>query len=768
MSFFEFPHTRTYDTDLGWLIKAVNEMSVTLKQFVSLNTIKYANPIQWNITTQYESNTVVIDPLTGTAYLSVQPVPSGVNITNTDYWTVIFDLGSFVVRAAKNFTGKFEEETTLTATFPSSVNDWLIWGDVLYRVISPIIAGDQYVIGSNIVHFTVEDVMGHIQDLTTTDKSNLVAAINELVQGLINEAARVDGITGDLVNLNTSDKSNLVAAINENFNEITNILLTLTTKIYFVNTVADLISFDGAIGDLVDTKGYYAINDGGAAQYNISDTAQAPSISLTNGLYANLITDDIYNADQLGFKHFANEADALLDGGADNLLLWQTLICDGSTTYHSKIKFGAGVYPFSAAIYIPTAMSDYESYNIGGIGGESELYFPTTKGFIPIPTAAYTRAIFHDMMIHASLECIDFYNDADADSADYIQHSYFKNLYVNSDTKDGIYAYPYVYTRHGLTDVQQFHNMFEQIYCKAPNGAGISGFNYLDTTFTDIGDNLGKCLYLMRNCSGIFQYCNSAFHEPDWFVYWDNPPAPVDVKFTIRECNIEGYMEGIFYCAGQNIFHTHVCFEYVSFIAIAKVGGVNYVRTHHPIHLGNFIYNLTFKRVTMDSNDGTAMTDLFPNMDCLLTVWNEYDYLFNSYGDTGFIYNRETSVKVPANMLTNSMRSTWRTNTYTRLASASAYLPANATLTMASMGNIVQIYGEIQVTANVPGNTPLFKITHHKPLSWVGMFGLFASNGDEIRLEINSSGEIMPSTSLPTGFYKVNFMYLSQGYNSYS
>lgn len=31
MSFFEFPHTRTYDSDLGWLIKTVNSYDETLK-----------------------------------------------------------------------------------------------------------------------------------------------------------------------------------------------------------------------------------------------------------------------------------------------------------------------------------------------------------------------------------------------------------------------------------------------------------------------------------------------------------------------------------------------------------------------------------------------------------------------------------------------------------------------------------------------------------------------------------------------------------------
>ena len=30
MSYFEFPHTRTYDSDLGWLIKTVKEMAAII------------------------------------------------------------------------------------------------------------------------------------------------------------------------------------------------------------------------------------------------------------------------------------------------------------------------------------------------------------------------------------------------------------------------------------------------------------------------------------------------------------------------------------------------------------------------------------------------------------------------------------------------------------------------------------------------------------------------------------------------------------------
>ena len=187
----KYPYTDFHELNADWLIKTLIEMINQVENFVSLNAIKYADPIQWNITSQYEKNTVVIDPLTGTAYISVQPVPSGVALTRTEYWTVVFDLGSFVTRAAKNFTNRYEADTTLTATFASSQGDWLVWGDVLYEALTPINIGDQYVIDSNIKHFTMEEVVnvivssiGDLNDLTTTDKSSVVNAIIEVVTNL--------------------------------------------------------------------------------------------------------------------------------------------------------------------------------------------------------------------------------------------------------------------------------------------------------------------------------------------------------------------------------------------------------------------------------------------------------------------------------------------------------------------------------------------------------------------------------------------------------
>lgn len=245
--FNQYPYINLNDLNLDYILNAIKEMRYEVTNFVSINAIKYADPIQWNITSQYEKNTIVIDPQTGTAYISVAPVPAGVALTRPEYWTVVFDLGSFVTRAAKNFTTRYEQDTTLTATFPTAQGDWLVWGDTLYVANVNITAGDSYVIDGNIRRITVEEVkntimqliaenydtivamIGNLDNLTTTDKDNVVAAINELVSGLSDEVqARqdaddalqddIDTINtniGDLNNLSTSDKSSVVNAINE-------------------------------------------------------------------------------------------------------------------------------------------------------------------------------------------------------------------------------------------------------------------------------------------------------------------------------------------------------------------------------------------------------------------------------------------------------------------------------------------------------------------------------------------------------------------------
>ncbi len=155
--FPKYPYLDLSDRNLDMLTRAIREMENEVKNFVSLNAVKYANPIQWSINRQYEKNTIVIDPLTGTAFISVQPVPNGVSLTRTQYWTPVFDLSQFVTKAASNFANSYERDITTTATMPTGAGDWVVWDSTLYVALTSIHAGDTYVVNGNIKRMTVED-----------------------------------------------------------------------------------------------------------------------------------------------------------------------------------------------------------------------------------------------------------------------------------------------------------------------------------------------------------------------------------------------------------------------------------------------------------------------------------------------------------------------------------------------------------------------------------------------------------------------------------
>ena len=151
------PYTNFHDLNLDWIIEVLNEFNTKLTNFVSLATIKYADPIQWDITSQYEANTVVVDS-NGNAYLSVQPVPSGVSLDRPEFWTKI---GNFdeLWADVKNAITPNDEGHSPTATAAREVND-LVWvNGALVRVSRTMIAGDAYVPGSNCVSSSTNEVL---------------------------------------------------------------------------------------------------------------------------------------------------------------------------------------------------------------------------------------------------------------------------------------------------------------------------------------------------------------------------------------------------------------------------------------------------------------------------------------------------------------------------------------------------------------------------------------------------------------------------------
>ena len=146
-----------YQYNLGWLIKELMSFKQDLATAIDLKTIKYADPIQWDITTQYPANTVVVDPKSGTAYMSKAPVPAGVELTNTKYWVVVFNYQDIYNKIMDGVA--FNDKDKDYATKDLVVNDLVWYAGNLYRVTRAIPTGSKYIPGGNLIATTIESLL---------------------------------------------------------------------------------------------------------------------------------------------------------------------------------------------------------------------------------------------------------------------------------------------------------------------------------------------------------------------------------------------------------------------------------------------------------------------------------------------------------------------------------------------------------------------------------------------------------------------------------
>lgn len=162
MAYFEhFPYTNFHDINLDRMIDLMEQFRTELADFVNLNTVKYADPFDWNITTQYPANTIVMDPSTGVAYISVRPVPAGAPITDTSYWTPVFDLTALFEGIKDSIAAVVEQSTSATVSSPAGTLIWV--GNTLYEAQVAITAGDTYRPGGNVEHVTIEELLNRLK-----------------------------------------------------------------------------------------------------------------------------------------------------------------------------------------------------------------------------------------------------------------------------------------------------------------------------------------------------------------------------------------------------------------------------------------------------------------------------------------------------------------------------------------------------------------------------------------------------------------------------
>ena len=180
-----------YQYNLGWLIKELMSFKQDLATAIDLKTIKYADPIQWDITTQYPANTVVVDPKSGTAYMSKVPVPAGVELTNTKYWVVVFNYQDIYNKIMDGVA--FNDKDKDYATKDLVVNDLVWYAGNLYRVTRAIPTGSKYIPGANLIATTIESLLARYygRDRTAQVSNDTINVSGDytLIAGDITETA---------------------------------------------------------------------------------------------------------------------------------------------------------------------------------------------------------------------------------------------------------------------------------------------------------------------------------------------------------------------------------------------------------------------------------------------------------------------------------------------------------------------------------------------------------------------------------------------------
>lgn len=221
MAFYDkFPYTNFQELNLDEIIKALKQMESDMKDFINNNVIKYADPIQWDITKQYEANTVVTDH-NGNAYISSQPVPSGVALGNETYWSKIGNFDELFSKVKQAIT-PYDEGIGTTATAAHAVGD-LVWqDDILIVVTRAMNAGDTYVIGSNCE----------------------VSSVNEELKKLVNNVTQmvttaINGIQSDMTTLETNINNDMSELDSSLRSFVTNTTSSLTQRIQNVENTID-------------------------------------------------------------------------------------------------------------------------------------------------------------------------------------------------------------------------------------------------------------------------------------------------------------------------------------------------------------------------------------------------------------------------------------------------------------------------------------------------------------------------------------------------
>lgn len=81
-----YPGTDLHEIDLGYILTKVQDLDDKIRILYENGTVKFADPVEWNILTNYTAGTIVKEPVTSAFYIAKDNVPSGIQLFNEEYW----------------------------------------------------------------------------------------------------------------------------------------------------------------------------------------------------------------------------------------------------------------------------------------------------------------------------------------------------------------------------------------------------------------------------------------------------------------------------------------------------------------------------------------------------------------------------------------------------------------------------------------------------------------------------------------------------------
>lgn len=148
MGFFEkYPNTDFHELNLDWLIAKMKELQTQFDEFKVVNNITFSG--QWDITKQYPAWTIVSDNNIG--YVSIQPVPVGVVLNNSDYWVEVIDYTAQIAGLQQRVVDiENDLENNVHPDIQSNANDITTLNNVKeYFAGDVVVIGDSYLQGYN-------------------------------------------------------------------------------------------------------------------------------------------------------------------------------------------------------------------------------------------------------------------------------------------------------------------------------------------------------------------------------------------------------------------------------------------------------------------------------------------------------------------------------------------------------------------------------------------------------------------------------------------